>query len=486
MDLAGQLDAAAERAPDRIFLIDATGTGPPCRYTLGDVASLASTLRAQLAGEVAAGEPIALGIARPGDYAAVYVALLAAGQTIVPVAPTAPERELERIMTAAGARLLIDDLPVNRPDAVRLRHRAASDQRRGMAPGVVMFTSGTTAAPKGVSLDVDQLWHNAGAVVAAHEFGPDDVGLCPLPLWHINAQVIGVLAALRAGAALVLDQGFHRSTFWRLAHEHQVTWANAAPAVVHLLGTDDDVTHVAPASMRFVRSASAPLPIVARERFERRFGVPVIESYGMTEAAGMITVNSLDRPRKPGSAGRPAGVDVRVVGADAMPAPPGQAGSVQIKGASVITAYLADVDADRLDDGWLVTGDLGYFDHDGDLFLLGRADDVINRGGEMVHPREVEEVLLTHPQVSAAAVVGVPDEKLGERVVALVIANGDASDATLTPSTQALKADLDAACRRELSAYKCPSEFRLVEELPIGATGKIRHRQARLLAGVPS
>ena len=277
--------------------------------------------------------------------------------------------------------------------------------------------------------------------------------------------------------ALVLDAGFHRSRFWATARAHGVTWINAAPAIIHILGAaDDDGTAAAPQSLTFVRSASAPLPAAARERFERRFGVPIVESYGMTEAAGMITVNSLHRERKPASAGSPAGVSLRVVDDDGRSVPAGMLGAVQISGPSVITGYLDGERADRFtDDGWLSTGDLGHLDADGDLFLAGRSDDVINRGGEMVHPREVEDVLLDHLLVSSAAVVGLPDEKLGQRVVALIVR--DDRDASRTD--EEIADQLEELAREHLSAFKRPSEYRFVAELPVGSTGKIRHGAAR-------
>jgi acyl-CoA synthetase (AMP-forming)/AMP-acid ligase II len=483
-----RLTQLASDAPHRPFVIDVAPQGADGQRPAAVIQTYADAVRAGAQLDallrrhgVEPGEPIGLRSAHPGRYATAFVGLLATGRTVVPLSPGAPDGELGRIARAAGVTTVVDDEPDAGPHSpLRVAAIDAGGvllSRRRLPPGIVMFTSGTTGAPKGVVLDVGRLWHNACAVVAAHQFTADDVGLCPLPLWHINAEVVGLLAALRAGATLILDQGFHRSRFWTAAHEFGATWANAAPAIVHVLGIADDAAS-APPSLRFVRSASAPLAAADRERFERRFGVPIIESYGMTEAAGMITVNSLHRARKPGSAGRPAGVDVRIVRDDGTVCGDREPGRVQIHGPSVIDGYLDGVDSYRfVGGGWLDTGDIGYFDADGDVFLLGRADDVINRGGEMVHPREVEEVLLRHPDVSAAAVVGTPDDKLGERVVALVVA----TPAAAAPHA-ALADELRDACGRELSAYKRPAEFRFVDELPIGATGKIRHGQARALA----
>jgi oxalate---CoA ligase len=464
MALAAKLAENARRHGRRPFLIDASN-GQPTSFA--DVQDRAAEFDDALRGITG---PVGLAMAEPGAYAAAYVALLSLGRTVVPLAPNAPAAESARLLEAAGATHSIAST------GQLCEVRAASRQGAGLAGGgVVMFTSGTTGAPKGVDLRSDQLWANAGAVVAAHDFQTGDVGLCPLPLWHINAQVVGVLAALRAGSCMVLDAGFHRSRFWAAAREHQITWVNAAPAIIHILGVADDDDAAVPPTLRFVRSASAPLPVSDRERFESRFAVPIIESYGMTEAAGMITVNSLGRARKIGSAGAPAGVKLRVVDDDAQLVPPGTLGAVQISGPSVITGYLDGERADQFTaDGWLVTGDLGHLDADGDLFLAGRSDDVINRGGEMVHPREVEDVVLDHRLVSSAAVVGIADAKLGERVVALIVRGTDT-----TRSDDEVAAELEALAREHLSAFKRPSEYRFVAELPVGSTGKIRHGAAR-------
>jgi acyl-CoA synthetase (AMP-forming)/AMP-acid ligase II len=463
------LEANARRFGSRPFLVDAS-TGR--EHSFSDVRAIADDLDAALRGRTS---PIGLAVDSPGAYAAAYLALLALGHTVVPLAPGAPATESAGILAAAGAAgWLAGD-----GDAYELRS-TSSDPRIGPpGGGVVMFTSGTTGSPKGIRLSAGQLLANAESVVKAHGFCDLDVGLCPLPLWHINAQVVGVFAALCAGSTLVLDAGFHRSRFWTTARTHRVSWVNAAPAIVHVLGvadaSDDDRP---PATLRFVRSASAPLPASDRDRFESRFGVPIVESYGMTEAAGMITVNSLDRPTKQGSAGQPFGLRLRVVGTDGRLLPPDTLGSVQISGPTVVRDYLDGVRGERFTaDGWLITGDLGELDADGDLFLAGRSDDVINRGGEMVHPREVEDVVLDHRLVDAIAVVGLPDGKLGERVVALVVRN----DAEAGRSDELVAAELADLARQHLSAFKRPSEYRFVSELPRGSTGKIKHRAARAM-----
>jgi acyl-CoA synthetase (AMP-forming)/AMP-acid ligase II len=344
-------------------------------------------------------------------------------------------------------------------------------------PGsVVLLTSGSTGRPKAVELGEPQLLHVAGAVVAHHRITPADRGYNPLPLFHVNAQVVGLLATLVAGAELVLDRRFHRTGFWPLLVERDVTWVNAVPSMLTILSRCD--VPAVPPGLRFVRSASAPLPPAVRELITVRIGVPVVESYGMTEAASQITATPLDGRARPGSVGRPVGVELRVVDEEGVPCPPEVVGRVEIRGAGVIEGY-AGADRRRppsrggginaaCADGWLDTADLGRLDADGHLYLAGRADDVINRGGELVYPREVEEVLLGDAQVLEAVVVGRPDVVLGEVPVALVRADPGAADR------------LQARCVTHLARFKRPVEIRVVDALPLGPTGKVRRAELRL------
>ncbi len=191
--------------------------------------------------------------------------------------------------------------------------------------GIFLCTSGTTGTPKGILLREDQLSHVAAAVASHHQLTPADRGYCCLPLFHVNAEVVGLLATLAARACLVLDRQFSRRRFWALIAAQRITWINAVPAIITALAMDPPAAPPLatrpPRRVRFIRSASAPLLPSALRRFEEAFGIPVIETYGMTEAASMITANPLDGPRKAGSAGRPAGTEVRVVALGRLPLP---------------------------------------------------------------------------------------------------------------------------------------------------------------------
>lgn len=458
------------------------------------------------------GQAVGIAVTDPIDFATVFLATIAAGRVAAPLDPSAPDPELCATCDRVMPTLVIADraappgapcewlaLPdgtfgLEEPAGERPPSAAAPapDLRRagqpaGTAPtlagGLVLSTSGTTGAPKLIRLTEAQLLHTAGSIAAHHGLSAVDAGFSPLPLFHINAEVVGLLATLVAGASLVLDDRFHRTGFWDLLDERGITWVNAVPAIVSRLAPLGPGESVPPA-VRFVRSASAPLPVATLARFEQATGVPVVETYGMTEAGSQITANPVDGPRKAGSVGLPVGVELRVVTAedgdvpepagDAGPGGAGPVGRVEIRGPGVIAGYGGAGYEDRVDpEGWLDTGDLGRLDADGYLFLAGRVDDVINRGGEKIFPREVEEVVLGEPSVAAVAVVGSDHHELGRVPVAYVVlrpAEGDHGGEAAAVAVERVQ----ERCTRYLARAKRPVAFHVVDRLPAGATGKVR------------
>jgi acyl-CoA synthetase (AMP-forming)/AMP-acid ligase II len=434
---------------------------------------------------IAPGAAVAIRLPDPLDYATAMVAIIGAGRVAVPLDPGAPGTELGRMLAVAGPRAVVGGaagdlpvaLPVLSPPPVGAEE-AALPPGLSRTGGILLCTSGTTGTPKGILLRDEQLAHVAATVASHHRLTPAERGYCCLPLFHINAEVVGLLATLSARACLVLDRKFSRRGFWPLIESRRITWINAVPAIITVLAMDPAVTTPSE-TVRFVRSASAPLAPSVLERFEASFGLPVVETYGMTEAASMITANPLDGPRKPGSVGRPAGTEVRVVPPVAGPSADA-VGRVQIRGLGIITEYAANGRPGAIDpDGWLDTGDLGYLDADGYLFLAGRSDDVINRGGEKIYPREIEDFLLAQDGVWSAAVVAAHDEVLGERPVAYVVPAG-------SWQAEKLEMALRQACDLGLPRPKRPSAFSVVPELPLGPTGKISRRRLKELATAPA
>jgi acyl-CoA synthetase (AMP-forming)/AMP-acid ligase II len=468
------IEEAAERHGDDVYLADARGPATLTYAGLLDV--VRETERLLDEAGLPPGARVDVRLSDPFRYATALVALIAAGRVAVPLDPGAPDSDIARVVGVA------------RPAGVVTGPRGGPGAGYGEAThpfgisafdfspvtpdhpggGIFLCTSGTTGTPKGILLREEQLAHVAASVVDWHRLDRADRGYCSLPLFHVNAEVVGVLATLRAGAYLAVDRKFSRRGFWDLISDRRITWINAVPAIISILSMDPPADP--PSRLRFVRSASAPLPLASLERFEKALGVPVIETYGMTEAASMITANPLDGPRKAGSAGKPAGSEVRIGSLDGTASGPKEVGPVLIRGAGIITGYASGGRPGAIDsDGWLDTGDLGYLDQDGYLFLVGRSDDVINRGGEKIYPREIEEILLAQPGVRSAAVIGAADAVLGEKPVAYVVPDSDAN----TGDVEEL---LRAACAQRLPRHKQPSEFWLVDELPLGPTGKISRR----------
>jgi oxalate---CoA ligase len=467
------IDKAAASRGSALYLTDARGTGA---LTYAGLRQVVRDLERRLddAG-LPPGARIAVRGSDPLRYAATLVGLVAAGRVAVPLDPGAPAADLARVLAVARPAATIADTSADLTvgESAGPGGTAAAvpyDSEPAPCGGIFLCTSGTTGTPKGILLGDEQLAHVAASVVSHHKLTATDRGYCSLPLFHVNAEVVGLLATLCAGASLALDARFSRRGFWGMIAERRITWINAVPAIISILAMDPPSELPA---VRFVRSASAPLPRAALERFEAAFGIPVVETYGMTEAASMITANPVDGPRKAGSAGRPAGTEVRVIVPDGGQAAPGEFGQVRIRGKGVIRRYAEGGRPGAIDpDGWLDTGDIGYLDSDGYLFLAGRSDDVINRGGEKIYPREIEEILLAQPGVRAAAVVGVRDEVLGERAVAYVIPNDGWLD-------HQLETELRAACEEQLPRQKRPSAFRVVDQLPLGPTGKIARYRLR-------
>jgi acyl-CoA synthetase (AMP-forming)/AMP-acid ligase II len=447
------------------------------------------------------GSTVGLVISDPIDFAVAFLGTIASGRWAAPLDPSTPLHGAGGLAAAAGrvqagvicadhaapSGLEVEWVDLGEATSIErgeVTKPGATDPSKGNAGGAVLASSGTTGAPKVVPLHQRQLLHTARCVSTHLQLTPADRGFNSLPLFHINAEVVGLMASLVAGSSLVLDDRFHRTRFWEVMAERRITWINAVPAIISRLADPRGDERIPP-GIRFIRSASAPLPVATSARFETNTGIPVVETYGMTEAASQITANPVRGVRKPGSVGLPVGVELRIVAAEA---PPGEAGpqvdgetvgQVEIRGPSVISAYGGGHHGDRIDvDGWLRTGDLGHFDRDGYLYLDARLDDVINRGGEKVFPREIEELILEDPAVAAVAVIGSPDPELGQVPVAFLVAHAVQSE-----GDQEAAASVAARVRDHLSSAlvrsKRPVWLNVVHELPAGATGKVQRRSLR-------
>jgi long-chain acyl-CoA synthetase len=345
---------------------------------------------------------------------------------------------------------------------------------------VILYTSGTTGHPKGAELTHANMVTNA---ITSHDMfapafsgGGQVVTLITLPLFHSTAQTAQMNAALYGGFRLVLHSRFDPAAVVdTFAREQVGLWIGVPTmywALLQHARSGADVANAA-ASLRVCASGGAPLPVEVLRDFERTFGVRVLEGYGLSETSPVVAFNQLQRPSKPGTVGLPIfGVDVRCIDEHDNPLPPGEHGEVVVRGPNVMKGYFErpEATAEAMRGGWFRTGDIGQFDADGYLSIVDRKKDMILRGGFNVYPREIEEVLMTHPAVALSAVVGVPDERLGEEIKAFVVLR---AGATVTAE------ELIAWCKEQMASFKYPRSIEFRESLPLTATGKVLKRELR-------
>ena len=336
---------------------------------------------------------------------------------------------------------------------------------------LILHTSGSTGRPKRVPIPHRNLAVSAANIAAHYELTAQDVSLCVMPLFHVHGLVASVLATLYSGGRIIVPGKFNALSFWRTVRDFGATWYSAVPTIHQVLLTRAGGQRPDGAqSLRFIRSCSAPLSAVHMGQMEEVFGVPVLEAYGMTEAAHQMASNPLPpHARKPGTVGRATGMDIGIMDTEGNIQPSGTAGEVVIRGASVVTGYENNPEANETSfvNGWFRTGDQGIIDEGGYLKLVGRLKEMINRAGEKISPLELDDFLATHPAVAEAVCFGVPHPSLGEEVAAAV---------TLKPDATATEAELIAYCKERLADFKRPRKIHIVDVIPRTATGKIQRR----------
>ena len=360
------------------------------------------------------------------------------GATLTPVNPALTRPEVQYQLTDSAARLVVADaasLPkvqdgvarvcavdeLLRPDGAR---DAPPPRTASSELALMIYTGGTTGRPKGVMLDHANLVAMAAMVVEWFEMTEADRCLLVLPLFHVNGLMVSVVSPLVAGGSTVIAPRFDPKAFWELVEQVRPTFFSAVPTIYAMLTGLPATVRPDTSSLRCVICGASPMPAAAIHEFEERYGVPILEGYGQSEGTVATTVNPLNGVRKPGTVGLPLrGQEVRIVGEDDEPLPSGQVGEVTVRGPNVMRGYLGKPDetAETLRGGWLHTGDLGWLDADGYLTLVDRLKDMIIRGGENIYPKEIEDVLGTHPSVLDAAVVGRSEPLFGEEPVAFVV-----------------------------------------------------------------
>lgn len=347
-------------------------------------------------------------------------------------------------------------------------------------PALLLYTSGTTGTPKGVILSHRNMVAGGEYTTLAHELTADDRALCSLPLYHINGEVVTAVTPLVSGGSVVMPHRFSVSNFWEFISDYRCTWFSVVPTIISYLSsaTETEGKGYYLEQVRFGRSASSALPPSLHRAFEEKFKISIVETMGLTETAAPVFSNPMDpAKRKYGSPGRAVGNRAKIVDKGGNEVPRGTAGEIMIMGDNVMKEYYKSPEATaeaKEPDGWLHTGDLGFMDEDGFVFVTGRLKELIIKGGENIAPREIDEALYRHPAVLDAAAVGIPDDRYGEEILACVC---------LKPGKYCTEDDLLTHCVIHLGKYKTPKKIVFMDDLPKGPSGKIQRLKLPNLCG---
>ena len=428
------------------------------------------------------GDKVALSL-RNGISAGICIlGVMYSGGTIVPVNPDWKKEDFTYILENSDSSFLITtdniledaDVKINaKQDAgfkdvriYKLKDGSSENKNENLL-ALMLYTSGTTGKPKGVMLSHENLIAETGYIRDGHKLTENDRSVLVLPLFHINGLVIGFLTPFVTGCTLIVPKKFSVSHFWEWIEKYGITWLSAVPTIISMVLARTPQDYSGAKTLRFLRSASAPLPVAVLDEFESRFHVPIIESFGISEGASQITTNPVDGVRKAGSVGVPVGNVVEIVRDDESIADRNEIGEVRIKGANIFSGYynLPEETKKSLKNGWFYTGDLGWMDEDDYVFLKGRKKELINRAGEKFSPREIDEILYRIPQVELAAAVGVPDSLYNEEVVAFVKLKEDQSIS---------EQEIIDFFKSKIAAYKIPKEVIFTDDLPKGPSGKVQ------------
>ncbi|MGO4812272.1 AMP-binding protein [Cupriavidus sp. 2MCAB6] len=494
---------AAER-PEAIYLI---APEPDLSMTFAGLRSASRELARFLLGQgIRKGDTVAMLMHNGYQTCRLFIGVMYGGFCATPLNLLAHPSQLEYVLNHSDARIVFvapdqlerlnaalanvtRDIQVVLCDVDARECIPVPDEEVELPPvgeeddALMMYTSGTTGKPKGVVLANRSIVSGGQFVSAAHELAAQDRVLAVLPLYHINAQIVTATSPLIHGGSLVLPHRFRVSGFWELVARHRCTWINVVPTMISYLlnGAGPARDGLDLSRVRFCRSASAPLPPSQHRAFEDAFRIGVIETMGLTETAAPCFTNPLEpSQRKIGSPGRAFGNEVTIVNAEGNVVASGEAGEILVRGPNVMKGYYKSPEETATTltaDGWLHTGDLGYLDADGFVFVTGRIKELIIKGGENIAPREIDEALLKHPAVLEAAVVGVPDEHYGQELMACIV---------FKPGERCTEDELRSFCRNELGAYKTPRSFRFVDELPKGPSGKVQRLKLLGMEEIPA
>lgn len=525
------LETRAAETPDKTFLFS-EGDGREWTYAEFDraVNRAANMLRSL---GIVKGDVVSLLMPNSPEYIAAYFACWKIGAIAGPVNSLLKSEEIEWVVSNSESKLLLTGTHASPPTGaasipacLSARHEIFDEIERATADfpdsletsdvttddeAIIIYTSGTTGKPKGCLLTHGNLLANAEQITRWLGFGPDDRLLTIMPLFHMNAVTVTTMTALFCGGSTVVSSKFSASRFWDIIERYGITSFGSVATMLSMLlaslesgvaSREKDLDRLqTPDSrlqtLKFAMCGSAPVPAEILKRFEETFGVLVIEGYGLSESTCRSTFNPPDKNRRPGSCGMPIGNEMAIFDDEDNERPDGELGEIVLRGPNIFKAYFKNPDATAkaFANGWFHTGDIGYRDADGFFYIADRKSDMIIRGGENIYPREIDDLLYTHPAVAHAAVIGVPDELYGEEVAAfIVLKDGFRSSPPCEGGVDAASADgvvlysdersntvtsddIINFCKLHVADFKCPKIVHFVADIPKGPTGKLLKRE---------
>src|ERR1041384_7307046 len=494
------LQQRVNAAPDKIFLVSEADQR---QYFYKEFeAAVMRTARMLAAKGVGKGDVVSLLLPNSVEYIIAYFACWQIGALAGPINSLLKSQEIAYVISNSEARALLvnsEFLPLietirdeltslqaiitfdDEADATREEITGADPTVKVDADheAIIIYTSGTTGKPKGCLLTHGNVIANARQISNWLGFTAKDRLLTIMPLFHMNAVSVTTMSALYAGGSTVVSPKFSASRFWQIISDYEITsFGSVATMLSMLLSTYPDgvPAGLKTDQLRFAMCGSAPVPAEVLRRFEETFNCLVIEGYGLSESTCRSTFNPPDQRRRPGSCGLPIGNEMRVVDEEDREVPHGELGEIVLRGENVLKGYYKNdaANAAAFRNGWFHTGDIGYRDADGFFFIVDRKSDMIIRGGENIYPREIDEVLYQHPDIAAAAVIGVPDNLYGEEVAAVVV---------LKPGAKTSAQEVIDYCKGRLANFKCPKTVHFMADIPKGPTGKLLKRElARIVS----
>jgi long-chain acyl-CoA synthetase len=491
------LKQRVEAAPDKLFLFSEADKR---QFTYKEFeAAVMRTASMLAANGVRKGDVVSLLLPNSVEYVIAYFACWQLGALAGPINSLLKSQEIAYVISNSEAKALLVNSeylqviePIQQELSTVIRFDNEAEATGEYLPdaqpaanidldheAIIIYTSGTTGKPKGCLLTHGNVIANARQITDWLGFTEQDRLLTIMPLFHMNAVSVTTMSALYAGGSTVVSPKFSASRFWQIISDYQITsFGSVATMLSMLLHTYPDgvPSGLKTDQLRFAMCGSAPVPAEVLRRFEETFNCLVVEGYGLSESTCRSTFNPPDQRRRPGSCGLPIGNEMRVVDEEDREVLNGELGEIVLRGENILKGYYKNDAANdtAFRNGWFHTGDIGYRDADGFFYIVDRKSDMIIRGGENIYPREIDEVLYEHPDVAAAAVVGVPDSLYGEEVAAVVV---------LKPGAETSQQEVIDYCKGRLADFKCPKTVHFLKDIPKGPTGKLLKRElARMLS----